>query len=590
MITDSVNTENTLNEIVNLCYKNPFDCKQRIDSIYNISTAEKNQYFISKTLNVLGIYYDIINQWDSALYIYEKALKIAEKNGYKKLQASIWNNIGLIHWNKLKNDSAISYYFKALELYESISDSKGTANVYSNISLILFTQRNYEKAIYYQHLALQEYVKSQADRNIAISYTNLGIYHEKLSNLDSSLYYLRLAAHIKQKIEDLYGLAITYNDLGALFLKTDNHDSALHYFDLSLRLSENFSNKKLIVSNLASIGKIYLQIKKFQKAENILKSAEKIAQEQQLLYPLLMVYDRLSKVYENTGNFKQSMMYYKNAYNLYAEINQKQRDSIVLALENRYQFQKKLRELAEKEKLIIEKTASARINFLISVLALLLLIISIIAMFAYARKQRQKKENEARRMIENLKKEISKELHDNIGSNLTFVIATLEYTLYKQPIFELAELLTFTRRTLYELRQMVRNLNIADYTVQHLKHDLTELVEFYNRHDSKTKISLNFKWINDASNPILSFNILRIVKEGLNNVIKHAHASEARIEIEGEKNHFRLMIIDNGVGFNPEESKNGNGLKNIKQRVDMMGGTFSVISNENIGTKLVVIV
>ncbi len=79
-------------------------------------------------------------------------------------------------------------------------------------------------------------------------------------------------------------------------------------------------------------------------------------------------------------------------------------------------------------------------------------------------------------------------------------------------------------------------------------------------------------------------SLSRLIREGMNNVVKHAHASSVEIAIAFSDERVSLSITDNGEGFVPETVRRGRGLNNLAQRTAELGGTFEIISDR--GTQL----
>ena len=82
------------------------------------------------------------------------------------------------------------------------------------------------------------------------------------------------------------------------------------------------------------------------------------------------------------------------------------------------------------------------------------------------------------------------------------------------------------------------------------------------------------------------------MQEGLNNVVKHARADLVHVALAKRGNHLRLVIEDNGVGFDPRrlaerpDSTRGMGLSSMKDRTELLGGTFSICSSNGKGTRI----
>ena len=81
-------------------------------------------------------------------------------------------------------------------------------------------------------------------------------------------------------------------------------------------------------------------------------------------------------------------------------------------------------------------------------------------------------------------------------------------------------------------------------------------------------------------------NFYLIFKEAVNNMVKYSNATQASITLTNEDNKIRLLIRDNGVGFDQQQDATGNGLKNMKRRADEMNATFTVESSKGNGTQI----
>jgi signal transduction histidine kinase len=87
-------------------------------------------------------------------------------------------------------------------------------------------------------------------------------------------------------------------------------------------------------------------------------------------------------------------------------------------------------------------------------------------------------------------------------------------------------------------------------------------------------------------------NVFLAYKEALNNVAKHARASEVRISLESIQDGFILQIEDNGQGFvlaprlDPNRVTGGNGLPNLRARLDKIHGRCEISSRPGFGTKV----
>ena len=74
-------------------------------------------------------------------------------------------------------------------------------------------------------------------------------------------------------------------------------------------------------------------------------------------------------------------------------------------------------------------------------------------------------------------------------------------------------------------------------------------------------------------------NFYLIFKEGINNLVKYSEASKVSIILSGENNSVKLVIRDNGIGFNPADYSDGNGLLNMKRRAHEINAQFKLESS-----------
>ena len=86
--------------------------------------------------------------------------------------------------------------------------------------------------------------------------------------------------------------------------------------------------------------------------------------------------------------------------------------------------------------------------------------------------------------------------------------------------------------------------------------------------------------------------IFRIAQEALNNIVKHSDASEVKISLSCKNDTVTLTIMDNGKGFDPDKVSDGggNGLHNMRERVNLLHGSFGIDSKINHGTTIIVTV
>jgi len=93
-------------------------------------------------------------------------------------------------------------------------------------------------------------------------------------------------------------------------------------------------------------------------------------------------------------------------------------------------------------------------------------------------------------------------------------------------------------------------------------------------------------FIENRVNDKFKLNFFRIVQEQLNNILKHAKATEVKISLSQNKKSITLIISDNGVGFDTNKKPKGIGIANIKSRAATYNGTADFVSQPGQGCVL----
>ena len=106
----------------------------------------------------------------------------------------------------------------------------------------------------------------------------------------------------------------------------------------------------------------------------------------------------------------------------------------------------------------------------------------------------------------------------------------------------------------------------------------------------KMKIRLAISGIEEHSLlPEQKINVYRIIQEQLNNILKHAQASSVMIELNKEEEQIRLLVTDDGKGFDPRVRRDGVGISNIMSRAELYNGRVEIDSAPGKGCRLEVI-
>jgi signal transduction histidine kinase len=182
---------------------------------------------------------------------------------------------------------------------------------------------------------------------------------------------------------------------------------------------------------------------------------------------------------------------------------------------------------------------------------------------------------------------IGRELHDNVTQILTTAKLCLSCISVADSSRDMIERSSNTiTSAIEEIRSLSRSMIQTFHREIGLKLSIEDLVESINL-SNKYKITLDFflpdeQMLDDK----LKMTLFRILQEQLNNIIKHADASEIKISISKNNELLNLVISDNGKGFNVTEKRKGIGITNITNRAELFNGQVSIDSAPGKGCRM----
>lgn len=206
----------------------------------------------------------------------------------------------------------------------------------------------------------------------------------------------------------------------------------------------------------------------------------------------------------------------------------------------------------------------------------------------------QKEVKEKEHSLKNEKERISRDLHDNIGSRLTYLVRSLDRIkdAYEQKSID--ELSVQTKNIIDDLRSTVWILSKENPSLQDFYDRILKLIEQMQAQEESIAFSLDLQGIEETYfTANQAINLYRIVQEALHNIIKYSGASMAKVEIYTHQFAQKpflisIKIIDNGKGFDLSEVSDVGashfGLQGMKQRASEIGGTLFIQTAKNAGT------
>jgi ligand-binding sensor domain-containing protein/two-component sensor histidine kinase len=197
------------------------------------------------------------------------------------------------------------------------------------------------------------------------------------------------------------------------------------------------------------------------------------------------------------------------------------------------------------------------------------------------------------RDLERLRIQIAADLHDDVGARLTKVAMVTEFLDHQTPGTDrskthIQNLSRTTREVIQAMDEIVWTINPKNDTLDNLANYIFQYAQEYFQNTSvRCRLDLPAGLPDYPISTEERHNLFMAVKEALNNVLKHAGATEVRIGLSVVNAKLAINIADNGSGFLTDQKRaSGDGLENMKQRLERIGGRLTLESQPGEGTRI----
>lgn len=523
---------------------------------------------------------------------------------------------------------ANEYYFKAKKLADALLDPCERKAYHYSIAMVLYQQQNFRESLNFfkQAYDLQATCSPQTTAVVLQQQeiqSNMGLCLIELKKYDSALVHFNKALQIATQYKDSLGPVFMDKIRGVLY----GHKGAVALAKGNLAQAEHLTQKSIALNDREGYERDHAHRMKLQLAEVHATKGEIATMGNLLnkLVPTVGLYDtrmqlkwlRFREVYyEHTGNADSALFSYRQHYQLLDSISKEQKELMAADVARQIAGKEQELEIAmlKNERQITLISLWVTIIFSGMAVSILYLIYqnyrrskknlaSSLALNEEIRRQKAAREAEAQKQHkliteaviqaqESERSLIGLELHDNINQVLTTVKLHNEMLLegIGDPKVILPRTLQYLQNCINEIRGLSKRLSAPTLGKISLEESVKDLIDSINL-TSKIKINRQISGMEaSALSQDLHIGIYRILQEQLNNVLKHAEATEVTIQLERREDTLHLSIADNGKGFQVQNSQNGIGLMNMRTRAENLSGSFVVKSSPGQGCCVEVVV
>lgn len=488
---------------------------------------------------------------------------------------------------------------EAIKVFDPLKDYRQLYNCYNNLGIIFNNLEEYDQAIFYHNEALKN-LKKIPKKNVkeAISLNNLGIVYRNKNNHKKAISNYKKALEddsIYYKRPTLY--AILLDNIAYSKFKLNDFEGLPNLFFEALKIRDSLNIPAGIVVNKLHLSEYYLSKNDVTQSFKYANEAKELAIQIKSFDHLLDIYKLLAKIEPNDES------YYLHKYIHLNDSLVKQERSIRNKFA-RIKFETDI-VIDENEKLSIQNTWIVAISTAIIFFGFLIYVITQQRTrnkeLEMERQQQRTNEEIYNLMIDQQdkieegrkreKERISLELHDGIlgrlfGTRLSLGSLNAKDDANSKKVRE----------------QYINELQGIEEEVRNISHELgldnfdkttSYSTMIANLLEEQSKIT-NFKYQIEEDDRIvwtdipghIKINIYRIIQESIQNINKYAQAENVILDFHKNEGHIILTVKDDGVGFDQDKRSSGIGLKNMKSRVTLLHGQFTINSIPGKGTSI----
>jgi signal transduction histidine kinase len=491
------------------------------------------------------------------------------------------------------------------ELLQSIQnlpqdvDTLFLATLYNNISNIYYFQNNFKKALEYYQPVLQISGRRASTAMDALAFINAYCYTTRDTRDSLGFYYLNKAKAIAKKVNDSGLNAILYYNIAAYYEEHGQRDSALQNANKSLSYMEDApAGTNHPEKNYLLIGSILVAQNLFESADSLIRIIQQTCDTAAFEIPDKKEILRLEHIIaKRKGNTMAALNSLEQQIALMNQVHEVELSDQLLNYE-------RIKEQYAAEQKIAKKNQELKIqkfyNLILSLMALLVSLLGILGYFRWKkRKELIRKETELlllRKEVDNKnqllaeRNRIAQEMHDDLGSTLTSTMIAVEMVNMNPGSTEGLKTINDNAHKLWQqINEVIWSLNMRNDSLQKLSN---HLISYAKEFIQQTKLQFQFEESIETGNLEISGDkrrkIFLIVKELLNNVVRHAGAGKVLLRVEEKNGLLRICVEDDGVGFDPERSNDDGrehyGLSNLRKQITDLEGRLEISATK--GTRV----
>ncbi|MCA0234645.1 MAG: histidine kinase [Bacteroidetes bacterium] len=538
--------------------------------------------------NLANTFFRLGNQTDAIKYAKE-ALHVHTKNNNVSGLATVAGNLSTMYASYNQLDSAVLYRQKAMKYAEINGQTKHLIQGHQNLALLFDRQQKYAEAL----KAIQRAIDLSRSTNDLVSVAAKSRIAAEISakmgdTLKMNQYYVE-ATQLADLLQRKEVLRDVYLSKSTFYARTNDFKRAFDY-SLNYHFLKDSLEGVLVKNN---ISELQIKYESERKDFEIAKlSTEKLIRQLEIDKQKALIAGNRLEAQRKEDQIQlliQQQKLREAALRQQKELFEKQL-LITKNKEQELQLARQRLELTQKDKELQERQLQRQRLFqLVGGGAFLFMALLAWILFNRYQLRKQLQEKEALLAIRN---NISKDLHDEIGSSLTNVNILNELT--KRTLSTPLQAQEYLQQAGESIQQISESLGDIVWNINPEYDDLQKILIRMRRYASDmldgANIFYHLEFPDESSHFKLPMNKRRdfylLYKEAINNMVKYSKATKAVVRLTLAENELSLLVQDNGIGFDVQTVRKGNGLNNMHYRAELLKSNLKIQSQPQQGTTI----
>lgn len=536
-------------------------------------------------INGVAVTFSNQSQFEKADTLLAWSLNMSEQPGLERDLASTLQNIGVHKRNQGKLNESINYLLRSLKLKEDLGMApKQIASTCNVIGTVYSSISDFTRAERYLSRATSIYETLGDTLNPSYPLINLSVLYAKTKRHAKAINCLQRALRLFGDKLPPQNVGVLYSNLASSYYETGQYKEALKYADKTKEYADQVNIPILNAGALMIRSKCQLALGDTTQAKKLAKESLQLSKKYEDAEGIKDALAHLATIDSLEGSYRDAQMKLEQKQRLEDSMRTVATPHVVEQISGNYELRDTLLQ-TRKEVIQVRRT-----NYYILLVSGLVLIIFLLAYFMYKRKRKL----ELVMKLEQTRNAISRDLHDDIGSSLSSI------TRFSEALQNAAD----DEESVKNLSRKIQNIS-SDMNAK-----MSDIVWSLNTEDESTEpllerlqnycaltlapIDVDYTiQFSEAStqvkiSPHVMKDIYLILKEAINNSLKHSGATLIQVNASVSHEQLCLTVQDNGRGFVQHHlpTLGGKGLESMQQRATKIQGVFSMESEPQKGCRV----